>query len=107
MEVKELRKVSLVKRMTVMLVALVFLVTLVQAVPVDACRHKPIRGYMDLVFVGRLSVEGEPGHPSLLAWDGEISGGINGRMVFWNLLLEFDTPRQGWSHFKEIGRAHV
>jgi hypothetical protein len=51
---------------------------------------------MDLTFVG------EPGDLGVLAWEGEISGRIKGRMVFWSLLLEFNVPNEGWAHFQEI-----
>ncbi len=95
---KRLNKLSLTKRLSVTLLIAVFLVTLTAAVPVDACRHRHrvIVGHMDLTFVG------EPGDLGVLAWEGEISGRIRGRMVFWSLLLEFNVPNEGWAHFKEI-----
>jgi hypothetical protein len=104
--VKKLRKVRILRRLSVALIVAFFLVTIVAAVPADACgnrsRHKPIRGHMDLVFSGEVSGDDDPIPNTLLAWDGEISGGIKGRMLFWNLLLEPAGPNGDWTHFKEI-----
>ncbi|MFX1263328.1 MAG: hypothetical protein ACFFAZ_14705 [Promethearchaeota archaeon] len=89
--------------MSVAFLVMAFIVTLTAAAPVSACRHRVIRGHMDLFFVNTASEPGDPGYPiSSLTWDGKISGGIKGRMLFWNTLLEFDVPNVGWAHFTEI-----
>ena len=81
---------------------------IVAAVPADACghrsRYRPIRGHMDLTMIWTPSQVGDPGYDenSIFAWDGEISGGIEGRMLFWNLLIEPAGPNGDWTHFKEI-----
>ncbi len=70
----------------------------------QACWRRPLRGTMDLTAAGFIpSGPEDPGYPeSTLNWDGSISGGINGRMRFWGLLLEPAGRNGDWLHFKEI-----
>ncbi len=83
------QRVSKVKRVSVVLVVFVFILSLVTVGMVQA--KKPLYCTTDYTFVGHLGIVDDDGR--LLAWQGTVNGDINGEIEWWMYILDKKCPQ--------------